>query len=64
MSKRALEQYRVFPFLAWSLVIGFSFFVYQLTAELKSVNASFAEQTGILEARANQDPAQITNFER
>lgn len=64
MSKRALEQYRVFPFLAWSLVIGFSFFVYQLTAELKSVNASFAEQTDALEIRANQDPAQITNFER
>ncbi len=64
MSKRALEQYRVFPFLAWSLVIGFSFFVYQLTTELKSVNASFAEQTDALEIRANQDPAQITNFER
>ncbi len=64
MSKRSLEQYRVFPYIAWVLVGGFAFFVYTLTAELSSATAKLDATTNQLEARANQDPATITNFER
>jgi hypothetical protein len=64
MSKRSLEQYRIFPYIAWTLVGGFAFFVYTLTAELSSATAALEATTNQLEVRANQDPASITNFDR
>jgi len=33
--KYTLESYRVFPFVAWALVIGFAFFTYMLTVRLQ-----------------------------
>jgi hypothetical protein len=62
MSKRALEQYRVFPFIAWGLVIGFAFFVYTLTTELKETVATLETETQTLETWANTDPSTITEF--
>lgn len=64
MSKRSLEQYRVFPYIAWVLVGGFAFFVYTLASELSTATAALEGSQNQLEARANQDPATITNFER
>jgi hypothetical protein len=64
MSKRSLEQYRVFPYIAWTLIGGFAFFVYTLASELTSATTELEATTNQLEARANQDPATITNFER
>lgn len=64
MSKRSLEKYRVFPYIAWTLVGGFAFFVYTLTAELSTATAELEAATNQLEIRANQDPATITDFSR
>ncbi len=64
MSKRSLEQYQIFPYIAWTLVGGFAFFVYTLTSELSSATAELEATTNQLEAKANQDPASITNFDR
>ena len=64
MSKRSLEQYRVFPYIAWTLVGGFAFFVYTLTTELSTATAELEATTNQLEARANQDPSTITDFTR
>lgn len=64
MSKRSLEQYRVFPYIAWTLVGGFAFFVYTLTTELSTATAELEATTNQLEAKANQDPAIITDFSR
>lgn len=64
MSKRSLEQYRAFPYIAWTLVGGFAFFVYTLTSELSSATAELEATTNQLEIRVNQDPTTITNFER
>lgn len=30
-----LESYRIFPFVAWALVIGFAVFTYMLTVRLQ-----------------------------
>lgn len=49
MTKRALESYRFFPYLAWTLVIGFAFFVYQLTVETAATITTLGEQTSALE---------------
>ncbi len=62
MSKRALEQYRIFPFIAWGLVIGFSLFVYSLTTELTATQAELAERTAVVKSRTTIDPASITDF--
>jgi len=64
MSKRQLEGYRIFPYLAWSLVCGFAFFVYTLTVEIMNVQANLDSQVSQLKIHANQDPATITNFTR
>jgi len=32
--KNTLESYKLFPFIAWSLVIGFALFVYFLTVHV------------------------------
>jgi hypothetical protein len=54
MTKRALESYRFFPYLAWTLVIGFALFVYQLTVETSQKIASLGEQTQYLEQVVNE----------
>ncbi|MFM2339829.1 MAG: hypothetical protein RLZZ360_465 [Candidatus Parcubacteria bacterium] len=64
MAKRSLEQYRVFPYIAWTLVGAFAFFVYTLTLELTTTTSNLATTQNHLEARANQDPATITDFSR
>ena len=35
--KRSLEGYKIFPFIAWSIVIGFAVFVYNLNSEIERV---------------------------
>lgn len=63
MSKsRPLESSRLFPYIAWGVVIGFAAFVYNLTTELKHTQAEYADRTSALETRASQDPATITDF--
>lgn len=64
MSKRSLEQYRIFPYIAWALVGGFAIFVYTLTVQLSSATTTLEASTKQLEARANQDPTTITDFSR
>ncbi len=59
---RPLESFRIFPYLAWGLIIGFAFFVYTLTTELKNAQSDMSVRIEALEARANQDPSAITDF--
>jgi uncharacterized membrane protein YgdD (TMEM256/DUF423 family) len=35
MSKRALEKSPLFPYVAWTLIVGFTIFVGSLTLELR-----------------------------
>jgi hypothetical protein len=55
MSKRSLEQYRVFPYIAWGLVILFAGFVYSLVLNLKAETAELGASAGRLEEKTRQD---------
>jgi hypothetical protein len=64
MSKHALEKHQAFPYIAWALCIGFAYFVYTLTLDLKEVTAELGAQTSATQLRANQNAADITDFGR
>ena len=40
---RKLEEHRLFPFIAWAVIIGFALFTYTLTASLKNVTDIYTE---------------------
>jgi hypothetical protein len=65
MSKhRALESFRVFPYIAWGLIIGFSVFVFSLVQELRIVQAEKATASSRLEELANTNPLDISDYSR
>jgi len=40
--ERTLEKYKLFPYIAWAVFIGFSLFVYSLVLELQATAESLA----------------------
>jgi hypothetical protein len=58
----SLERLRVFPYIAWGLVIGFSLFVYSLVINLNEATAELKATAMANETRAHQDPLQIKDF--
>lgn len=62
MKDRSLEKHPIFPYIAWGLCIGFAYFVYTLTLELKAVQAELAAQTEFLEISAATNPTDISTF--
>lgn len=40
--ERTLEKYKIFPYVAWALFIGFALFVYSLVLELQETAESLA----------------------
>lgn len=63
-SKHSLERHPFFPYIAWTLVLGFSLFVYTIVQDLRAVTAELSETATRLEAQANTPPDQITDFSR
>ena len=47
--ERTLEKYKAFPYIAWTLVIGFAIFVYNLTMNLSEVAENLAISSSNLE---------------
>ena len=47
--ERKLEAFKIFPYVAWMLVIFFALFVYRITTELKSTAAELEQTTNSLE---------------
>lgn len=43
--ERTLEKYKIFPYIAWAIFIGFSIFVYSLVMELQETAESFANSS-------------------
>ena len=52
MSK-PLESYKVFPFIAWTLVIGFALFTYALTVRVQTELDGIATGIERLEMKLN-----------
>ena len=46
---RKLESFKIFPYIAWGLVILFVFFVYKLTTHLNTTTTELDEQSSSLE---------------
>ena len=61
---KALESYKIFPFVAWGLVIGFAFFVYSIATRLQAVAADLEAQTKWLQEQVNAPAGSIENFDR
>jgi len=62
--KRSLEKFKIFPYVAWGLTIGFAIFVYNITTELQAVTRDLQQQTQALEAKieANDPQADFDSF--
>ncbi|MCA9367961.1 hypothetical protein KC887_06925 [Candidatus Kaiserbacteria bacterium] len=62
---QALENFRIFPYIAWGLVVGFCFFVYTITQDLKDVTKSLETQTQWLQSQVNATSSpNTTDFDR
>ena len=61
---RALETFRVFPYIAWALVIVFALFVYKIAVELQTVANDLKIQTAQIQKQVNTPVSDITDFER
>jgi hypothetical protein len=64
LSNKSIEQYPVFPYIAWGIILSFSFFVFELTQNLLAVTEDIRHNTTELEIQVHQDPATITIFNR
>lgn len=51
--ERKLEGYKIFPYVAWGLIILFVFFVFKLTTTLTTTATELDEEASALEDRAN-----------
>ncbi len=63
---RKLESFKIFPYVAWGLVVFFVFFVFKLTTELGDNAESLSQQSNSLETKANVKSSDLKNlnFER
>jgi len=59
MSKNSLEKHKFFPYVAWTLVICFSAFVFTIIQDLKHSTASLEKTAANLEMKTRQDVAEI-----
>jgi len=61
---KALESYKIFPIIAWVLVIGFALFVYNIAMELNQVAERLGAQADMLEQNAKTPAKDIVDFDR
>lgn len=63
-SKQSLEKYRIFPYVAWILVVGFALFVYTIVMHLQVATAELGVINETNSALLNKPVDQITDFTR
>ena len=56
MQKYTLEKYRIFPYVVWIIIGGFSIFVYTLVLNLRAITADLSATTESLEAAIDKLP--------
>jgi len=63
-SKRSLEAYKIFPYVAWVLIFGFVLFVYNIVTELQNTTAQLQQQTKALQQQVadNSPTADFDNY--
>jgi hypothetical protein len=60
-SDRKLEAFKLFPYIAGLLIIGFSLFVYKLTTELDDNATKLEIQSDSLESKVNVKNKDLIN---
>jgi hypothetical protein len=61
---KALESYKIFPILAWILVVGFALFVYAIAVDIKDTTQRLGAQADWLEQNAKTPVKDIVDFDR
>lgn len=61
---RTLESFKIYPYVTWGLIIGFSVFVYNITQKLEAVTTELGTYTEYNESRSHVTPETIEDFER
>lgn len=61
---KALETYRIFPYIAWGVTILFAVFVYNITRELQAITSDLQKQTQYLQERIDTPTHEITDFSK
>jgi hypothetical protein len=61
---RTLESFKIFPYVAWAITVGFSIFVYNIALELKTVTEDLQKQTQFLQERVQTPVEAIDTFEQ
>ena len=62
MQKFVLEKSRVFPYLAWVTVLGFTLFVFNLTLNLQNAVTDLQQSTDELETAIQNLPHATTSI--
>lgn len=62
--ERALETFKIFPYVAWGLTLVFAVFVYNITRELQAVTHDLQRQTQELKIQVETPVNELTNFEK
>jgi hypothetical protein len=57
VGKRSLEAYKIFPYIAWGLIAGFIFFVYNIVIELQDTTDQLEKKTNSLQEQVGTDPS-------
>jgi hypothetical protein len=60
---KSLESYKIFPFVAWGLVLSLALFVYNLSTDLKEKVDNLEAYTHATETKAHTPPEDIEDFE-
>ncbi len=47
---RTLESFKIYPYITWTLIIGFSVFVYNITQKLEAVTETLGAHAQFTEA--------------
>jgi len=55
--KRSLEAYKIFPYVAWGLLLGFVAFLYTLVTDLQDTTSQLENQTNAMQQQFVTDPS-------
>lgn len=61
---KALESYKIFPYLAWILIIGFSYYVYAIAMNLQETAERLRAQADLSGVYTNTPAREIVDLER
>jgi hypothetical protein len=61
-TNRSLESFKIFPYLAWALVMAFAVLVYYISVELRAVAQDLSTQSEFIETQVKINPMNIKDF--